>query len=241
MKIAFLGGGVYGDPIRKLLNKHFELVSPENADLLVVASYGKILKPEEYNKPKYGTVVAHPSLLPQYRGSSPVQYTLLNGDKITGVTIIQIDELVDHGAILAQKELAVAPNDRFATLIARLAELSGEMLVKLIPKIERGEVMPVEQDHSKATFTKKLTKEDGKLALTKPAAELARQVRAFWPWPGSFVWIEDQNGAKKRLLIHQVHIIDDNFIPDLVQLEGKKVMNFAEFTRGWRGKLPFTH
>ena len=238
-KISFLGGGPFGIPIHEALKKTFGLVAPDQADIWVVASYGKILKKEQFSRPRFGTIVVHPSLLPAYRGASPIQYAILNGDSITGVTIIKMDELVDHGPIIAQKELAVSPNDRYATLVGKLAELSADILEKVLPKYIGGEIAPVEQDHKKAIFTKKLEKDDGLLDLKKPADVLDRQVRAYWPWPGSFVWVVDQNSAKKRLIVHQAHVENGKFVPDMVQLEGKVVTKFADFARGWRGGSQF--
>lgn len=236
--IAFLGGGAYGEPIRAALKKRFGLVRPEQADLWVVASYGKILKPEEFLSPRYGALVCHPSLLPQYRGASPVQAALIGGDSITGVTIIKMDERVDHGPVLAQKQMAIASDDRFATLLSKLAALSADLIVKVIPPFIRGEIAPIPQDHNKATFTSKLARQDGQLDLTKPAVDLERQVRAYWPWPGSYVSITDQRGDGKRLIVHQAHVLGVKLIPDMVQLEGKAVVTWQNFLRGWRGKLP---
>lgn len=237
-KIAFLGGGAYGEPIHAALKKRFGLVPPDQADLWVVASYGRILKPEEFNKPRYGALVCHPSLLPQYRGASPVQQALLNGDRRTGVTIIKMDERPDHGPLIASQQLLIAPNERLAALISRLAGLSADLVVKVIPRYISGQAEPVQQDHGKATFTNKLNRTDGELDLAKPAEFLERQVRAYWPWPGSYLWVQDQGGNTKRLIVHQAHIENGKLIPDIVQIEGKQALGWVEFKRGWRGKLP---
>ncbi|MBI3260767.1 methionyl-tRNA formyltransferase [Candidatus Berkelbacteria bacterium] len=241
MKVSFLGGGPFGTPIREALQKAFGLVPSGEADIWVVASYGRILKRDEFSQPRFGTIVVHPSLLPLYRGASPIQSALRHGDTKTGVALIAMDEQVDHGPIIAQKELAVSPNDRYATLAPKLAAISGDLLVKVLPKYIAGEITPVEQDHAKATFTKKLERDDGLLDLKKPADFLERQVRAYWPWPGSFVWLTDSSGAKKRLIIHQAHVADGHLIPDLVQLEGRKPTSWSEFARGWRGSAPFSY
>lgn len=237
--IAFLGGGAYGEPIRAALKKRFGLVRPEQADLWVVASYGKILKPDEFLSPRYGALVCHPSLLPQYRGASPVQAALIGGDSMTGVTIIKMDEQVDHGPLIASQQLVIAPSERFATLISRLATLSADLVVKVIPKYISGQAKLIPQDHGKATFTSKLNRKDGELDLAKPAVDLERQVRAYWPWPGSYMWVTDQNNVRKRLIVHQAHVEAGKFIPDMVQLEGKKATSWQDFFHGWRGKVPF--
>lgn len=238
-RVAFLGGGHFGTPIRDALEKAFGLVAPDKADVWVVASYGKILKQEEFSRPKFGTIVIHPSLLPMYRGASPIQNALLNGDTKTGVALIKMDEQVDHGPVVAMQELPIGPSDRYAILVAKLAELAAKLTVKTLPRYISGEISPVAQDHAKATFTKKLERDDGMLDLKKPAHELERQVRAYWPWPGSFMWLTDPSGAKKRLIIHQAHVDNNRLVPDLVQLEGKKPTSWTEFTRGWRGSKPF--
>lgn len=238
-KVAFLGGGPFGTPIRAALEKAFGLVSPDEADVWVVASYGKILKKEVFSRPKFGTIVVHPSLLPAYRGASPIQNALLHGDTKTGVALIKMDDEVDHGPVIAMAELAIGSSDRYAILVAKLAELAAKLVVKTLPRYLNAEISPVVQDHSKATFTKKLQRDDGLLDTAKPAQELERQVRAYWPWPGSFVWLIDSSGAKKRLIIHQAHVDNNRLVPDLVQLEGKKPASWAEFTRGWRGSTSF--
>jgi len=238
IKVAFLGGGPFGNPTKQSLENTFGLVPTSQAEIWVVASYGRILKPREFNQPKYGALVVHPSLLPRYRGATPVQATLMNGDKQTGVTIIKIDEQVDHGPIIAQQTLAVSSDERYVTLISKLGELGGKLLVKTLPKYLNGEIQPAEQNHPEATFTKKLTREDGLLDLTKPADQLERQIRAYWPWPGSFIWLADQDSNRRRLIIHQAIIKGDKLVLEIVQLEGKAPVSWQSFKNGWRGIIP---
>ena len=168
-------------------------------DLFIVASYGKIIPKSVLEIPKYGTLNVHPSLLPKFRGPSPIQSFVLSGEEKTGVTIMLMDEEVDHGPILAQQELEITnhksqitnksqiQNSENSKLNARqleekLAELGGQMLVDAIPKWINGEIKAKEQDHNEATFTKKITKEDGLVDLEKDKPEIIyRKFLAFQP------------------------------------------------------------
>jgi methionyl-tRNA formyltransferase len=167
-------------------------------DMFVVASYGKILPISLLNIPSKGALNAHPSLLPQYRGASPIQTALLNGDEKTGVTLILMDEKMDHGPILAQRELNVSISHYlFPDLHNKLADLGGSMLVETLPKWLAGEITPRYQEHEKATFTKLFTKEDGRIEWQKPAIEIDRMVRALNPWPGTWTMT---NGKRIKIL-----------------------------------------
>jgi len=157
-------------------------------DLIIVASYGKILPREILDIPKYSCLNVHPSLLPKYRGPSPIQTAILNGDKETGVTIILMDELIDHGAILVKEKIKILAKENNETLHKKLAQLAVKLLLKTIPDWVKGKIKPEVQDESKATFTKVLTRENGKIDWEKPAKEIERQVRAFYPWPGAFAF-----------------------------------------------------
>jgi methionyl-tRNA formyltransferase len=139
-------------------------ISNLQPDLIVVAAYGQILPKEILDIPKYGSLNVHPSLLPKYRGSSPIQYAILNGDKETGVTIILLDEKIDHGDILAISNFeSQISNLTSGELSKELANFGAELLVKTIPKWMKAEIKPRPQDNSKATYTKNFKKEDGKI------------------------------------------------------------------------------
>jgi len=188
-------------------------------DLIVVAAYGQILPKEILEIPQYGCLNVHPSLLPKYRGSSPIQYTILNGDKETGVTIILMDEKMDHGPILAARELEFSifnyPSEarvgdegeafsdlQFSNLHDKLADLGAKLLIETIPKWLAREIKPKPQDDSKATYTKILKKEDGKIDWKKSAEEIERQIRAFELWPGSFtIWEKIKNKEPLKIKI----------------------------------------
>jgi methionyl-tRNA formyltransferase len=190
--IIFLGHN-FGQIVRKKLQEAgFTLIDPRSmrADLIVVGFYGKILSKKTLGVPKYGALNVHPSLLPKYRGPSPVQNTILNNDTQTGVTIILMDEKADHGPIIATANFEIG-NRKFTTpeLTKELWELGGDLLVKTIPKWIAGEIKPVAQDHANATYTKMLRREDGHINWNKSAKEIERQIRAFTPWPGSFTFL----------------------------------------------------
>lgn len=203
LKIIFLGRQ-FGQIIREKLQKAgFLLVDPESkqADLIVVGFYGEILSKKMLEIPTYGALNVHPSLLPKYRGPSPVQNVILNNETKTGVTIILMDEKVDHGPMIAAESFKIGSR-KFTTpeLTKELWELGGDLLVKTIPKWIAGEIKPISQNHENATYTKILKKQDGHIDWTKPAEEIERQIRAFTPWPGSFTFWND-----KRLKIISAH------------------------------------
>jgi methionyl-tRNA formyltransferase len=177
-----------------------------NPDLYIVAAYGKILPKAILDIPKYGALNIHPSLLPRWRGPAPIQYTILNGDAETGVAIIKMDEKTDHGPIIAQRELGISKlqiansKPAYTELYNNLANLGAELLIDVLPKWIRGEIAPVPQDESKATYSKILTKANGRINWTKPAEEIERMIRAFNPWPGSWtIWTVKSQPLRLRI------------------------------------------
>ncbi|OGZ43924.1 MAG: methionyl-tRNA formyltransferase [Candidatus Ryanbacteria bacterium RIFCSPHIGHO2_02_FULL_45_17b] len=158
-----------------------------NADVFVIASYGKILPQNLLDIPLKGTINVHPSLLPRHRGPSPIQSAILAGDSTTGITLMLTDKEMDHGPIIATCSWHIADsNSTYAQLHDKLAELGGDLLVKTLPRWIAGEITPQEQHHPEATYTKLLTKEDGHIDWTKSAKEIDRMVRALNPWPGTW-------------------------------------------------------
>lgn len=177
------------------------------ADLFVVASYGKIIPKPLLDIPKYGSLNVHPSTLPKYRGPSPIQAAILNGDKETGVTIVLMDEKVDHGSILANSKFLISSSKlTYPELEKELAELGAKLLVGTIPDWVDSKIKPIEQNHNKATYTNKVTKEDGHIDWHLPAEILERKIRAYQPTPGAYtVWVK--NGAEVRVKIAEAQII----------------------------------
>lgn len=169
-------------------------------DLFIVAAYGKIIPKTLLDIPKKGNINVHPSLLPNYRGPSPIQAAILNGDETTWVTIMLMDEKMDHGPILAQQELAlnIISNITTEKLSDELAKIGSHLLIETIPKWLAGDIAPQEQDHSKATYTKMITKEDGHIDWRKSAEEIERMVRAYTPWPSAWTIMSDLQGLTKK-------------------------------------------
>lgn len=236
--------------VRLGTSRKIENLSP---DLIVVAAYGQILPKEILKIPKYGSLNIHPSLLPKYRGPSPIQTTILNGDKETGVTIILMDEKIDHGKIISNIQYPISNKKiTYPELSQKLAELGVKLLIDTIPRWINDEITAQSQDDSKATYTKTLKKEDGKINWEKSAKETERQIRAFNPWPGAFTFWRN-----KRIKILQTKVVKptkpcgppgktfldsknklcvccgkDSLIIEELQIEGKKPVNSEDFLRG---------
>ena len=199
-------------------------------DFFVLVVYGKILPKEILDIPKRGIINVHPSLLPKLRGPSPIKGAILSQFE-TGTTIMKLDSEVDHGPILAQKKVISwkIPNDipYEKDLEKMLAEEGGKLLAETLPKWIDGKVKETEQDHSNATFTKKIEKSEGELDLNEPALTNLRKIRAFHRWPTAYFF---RNG--KRIIVKRAHIENDELILDKVIPEGKKEMSYSDFLKG---------
>jgi methionyl-tRNA formyltransferase len=159
-----------------------ERVRSARPELMVVVAYGQIIPRSLLDLPLRGVINVHASLLPRWRGAAPVAHAILAGDEVTGVTIMRMDEHLDHGPVLARREMKVARGEDAARLTERLAWLGAELLVETLERLDS--TPPVEQDHKKATLAPRLKKEDGELDWTLAAAEIVRRLRAYRPWPG---------------------------------------------------------
>lgn len=244
-KILFFGSDKYSQIVLEALEKdeRFQLVKKLNdkPDVGVLASYGKILPPEVLAIPKHGILNIHPSLLPKYRGASPIQSALLNGEKQTGVTIIKIDEKVDHGPIVAQFSEEILPTDTAESLYFRLFFDGAKVLKTILPAYLEGRIELREQEHNKATYTQRLTREDGKIDWKKPPEFIERQIRAYYTWPGTWAEIHLRGGVApaahlggvKRLKILSAHLENNKLVLDQVQLEGKKPVTWKQFQEGY--------
>jgi methionyl-tRNA formyltransferase len=226
-------------------------------DVAVVTAYGQILPQELLKIPKFGFINIHPSLLPKYRGASPIQSAILAGEMETGITIMLMDAKMDHGPILAQEKIAIGDDEDTPSLLARTAELGAKILPRVIIDFVGGKIEPKEQNHEAATFTKILKKEDGKIDWQKSAREIYNQIRALRPWPGTWsifkiknqelrIKILDGRPIKKSLEKIEIGTFlktpdgrlaikcgDDALIISKLQPEGKKEMSAAEFIRGY--------
>jgi methionyl-tRNA formyltransferase len=220
-------------------------------DFIVVVAFGQILPKSILKIPKYGAVNVHASLLPKYRGAAPIAWAILNGEKVTGVTTMVIDEGMDTGGILLQAEIPMGDEETCETLHDRLASLGAQLLLKTLEKMKRGNIQPIPQDHSKATYAPPLKKEDGQIDWKKEAKEIDRQIRAFNPWPGAFTKLGDQllkiykgeirEGAPAGKAGAVVWLGSDfievgtgkgSFLIKEVQLEGRRRMTIREFLSG---------
>ena len=184
-------------------------------EVLVVVAYGQIIPATVLAIPRLGAVNVHASLLPRHRGAAPVAHAILTGDRETGVTIMRMDEKLDHGPILAVLKTAIGEGEDAATLTRRLAVMGAELLVETLERLDH--ITPIEQDHDRATLAGRLRREDGQLDWTMEAAEIDRRVRGLQPWPG--VTMPTRSGPLKIL---SGHVEGDRYVPDVVQLPGKK-------------------
>ena len=164
-----------------------EEISP---DLIVVVAYGKILPASVINYPRYGCINLHVSLLPKYRGAAPMQRAIMEGERETGVTVMQMDEGLDTGDILAVEKFLIGPTDDFEAIHDRSAEIGSALLSRIIPEIERGTVTPIKQDDTKSSYAKKVEKADCKLDFTLSAEKLDCIIRGVTPIPGAFAYLD---------------------------------------------------
>lgn len=218
-----------------------EIIAPESArgtevtyDFFVVASYGKIIKQNILDIPARGCLNVHPSLLPLLRGASPIETAILNDMRETGVTIMLMDAQMDHGPILMQKthtfkEWPATKKEVHDTLAA----LGGSMLAQVIPEFMDGRIAAIQQDHTRATFTKMIQKEDGRISLNDMDHITYLKYLALTPWPGLFFFIDKQN-RQIRVKVESAHF-DTNlgFVIDSVVPEGKSTMSFESFRNGY--------
>ena len=187
------------DKIRK--PEWVEKIKELNPELIIVAAFGQIIPKAILDIPKYSSINIHGSLLPKLRGASPIQFAILEGLKKTGVTIMIMDELMDHGPILSQAEIDIDTKETSETLYKKMSQLGSGLLMDTLPKWLDGSLKPTEQNHNELTLTKILKKEDGKIIWSNTAEKIERQIRAFNPWPQTFCFFKDQTNQEKRLKI----------------------------------------
>lgn len=203
----------------------------ESWDVAVVVDYGKILPTELINIPTHGFLNVHPSLLPKLRGASPMRSAILNDEKETGVSIIRIDEMMDHGDIIAQKKVSV-PNwpIKNSELEKLLVPLGGALLAQILPEYVAGNIEPMRQNHDVATYATKFTKEDGHLDLKDDAYRNLLKIKAFEGWPSTYAYFT--RGEKEiRVAILDAHLEGSKLVIDTVKPEGKNEMPYKEFLK----------
>lgn len=257
-------------PVKKLaLANNIKIFQPESLrdgdiveeiknikpDLFIVAAYGKILPKVFLEIPACGAINAHASLLPKYRGASPVQCAILAGEKETGITLMLMNERLDEGDILAQEKIAVGENETTGALSGKLEKLGAEMVAKFIPDWISGKIKPVAQNQKKATYCRPIKRGDGRIDWNFSAGEIYRKWRAYHPWPGIFS-IYGANNQPKRFKLLEIEVAPDTetgekagkvlryneniavqakkglIILKKIQLEGKKESGINDFIKG---------
>lgn len=201
-------------------------------DLFIVVAYGKILTEEIINVPKYGTFNIHYSLLPKYRGATPVESAILNGDQETGVSIQKMVFELDAGPIVAEEKITIGNTETAPELLGRLNDVGEKLLLQTIPRIVDGTADYVEQDDTKTTLTRKITKENGLIDTSDPPIKNYRKYLAYFGWPGTYFFVKRKNGDFTRVTIKEAVFENNDFIIKRVLPEGKKEMDYSDFQRG---------
>lgn len=196
-----------------------EILKELRPDVIVVAAYGRILPKEILELPPYGCVNVHASLLPKYRGAGPVQWSVINGEKTTGVTTMFMAEGMDTGDILEQASVAIGPDETAGELMDRLASLGAELLLHTLKKLEAGEAVRTVQDESQATHAPMLKKADGALDFSQPAQKLYDLIRGVSPWPGAYAYLDD-----KLIKIHKAVLLPEQKGEAGTLIEGKRMI-----------------
>ena len=241
-----LGIPVY-QPVKLKDSDSYEIIKELNPDVIVVVAYGQILPENILNIPKYGCINVHGSLLPKYRGAAPIQWSVLNGDKVTGVTTMYMEKGLDTGDILETKEYEIGINDTAGEVFDTLAEMGGKLILDTLEKAEKGQLHPIKQDDSKSSYAKMLDKSMCNIDFSKTNLQVHNQVRGLSPWPVASTKL---NG--KVLKIFETRLAEDKGKPgeilntnpltiacgegavvvNTVQLQGKKKMDSKAFLQG---------
>lgn len=228
-----------------------EYLRQYDADLIVVAAFGQILPKEILDMPKYGCINVHASLLPKYRGAAPIQWAVINGDKVSGVTIMRMDVGLDTGDMIAKEKVVLDEKETGGSLFDKLSEVGAQLCVRVIPEIEAGTAVYTEQEEAQATHTTMIKKQLGDIDWTKTAKEIECLIRGLNPWPSAYtrlngktlkIWdadvVETESGKKAGTVVEAQA---DRFLVQTgsgclalreVQLEGKKRMAADAFLRG---------
>lgn len=240
------------EKIRKNPDLELELAELNPAAIIVVG-YGRIIPAWMLQLPRLGNINVHASLLPKYRGAAPIQWAIASGEIVTGVTTMKLDEGLDTGDMLLQREVPIAAEDTAVTLAPRLASLGADLLVQTLRGLEQGTISPVLQDHSRATLAPILKKEDGLVDFSRTAKEICDRLRGFQPWPGAYVPFRSRNlkiiaarpaSESASLSSGELRATEDGLLVGCgagttlellqVQPEGKKAITAQDFVRGYR-------
>lgn len=209
----------------RLVYGYVDKIQSFSPDFLVVCDYGLFLPDSLLKIPKYAAFNVHHSLLPKYRGPSPAPTAILNGEKVSGVSIIEMSNKLDAGDIVAQKTYTLKPDETTESLLTTLNTIGAEILIDVLQQYEKGAVKKIRQNEKEATFTPHITKQDGYIDLQNPPSLdiIDRMIRAYYPWPG--VW------TKIRIMNNELRI---KLLPEKkIQVEGKKPMSYKDFVNGY--------
>ncbi|MGN0771056.1 MAG: methionyl-tRNA formyltransferase [Christensenellales bacterium] len=234
----------------KIRDEGEEILREIAPDVMITCAYGQIISQSILDIPKYGVINVHASLLPLLRGSSPIQWAILTGQKRTGVSIMRTVMQLDSGDVLLQKSVDIGESENAGQLFERLATLGAQALVEGLALIESGKAVYTPQDHSKSTYYPMLSKEDGRIDWNRPAVEIERKVRGMNPWPSAFcklngkifkIWaakVTDDKILPGEIVIEgktmKIGCLDGAIEPLEVQLESKRRMDVASFLAGYR-------
>lgn len=257
VKEIALGAGLSVVQPEKIKNNPEFRAQLENIapDAIIVVAYGRIIPKWMLELPRFGNLNVHASLLPKYRGAAPIQWAVANGDPETGVTIMQLDEGLDTGDILAMRAMAIAPDQTAADIFPLLSEMGGALLTETLDRLASGDVKPVRQDSALATLAPILTREEGRMDFTTPAMTIYNRWRGFQPWPGAWTILNGKKLTAHRLMpLEAGSLVGEPDEPGLarvdegrlflrcaqgtwlelieVQLEGRKRMAASDFLRG---------
>lgn len=241
-----LGIPVY-QPVKLKDSDSYEIIKELNPDVIVVVAYGQILPENILNIPKYGCINVHGSLLPKYRGAAPIQWSVLNGDKVTGVTTMYMEKGLDTGDILETKKYEIGINDTAGEVFDTLAEMGGKLILDTLEKAEKGQLHPIKQDDSKSSYAKMLDKSMCNIDFSKTNLQVHNQVRGLSPWPVASTKL---NGKVLKIFETRLaegkgkpgEILNTNpltiacgegaVVVNTVQLQGKKKMDSKAFLQG---------
>jgi len=257
-------------PVKSLAQKHkipifqpkkfdenvISKIKKTKPDLIIVAAYGKILPREVLEIPGFGSLNVHASILPKFRGPSPIQNALLANEKETGVTVMLMDEGIDTGDILVREKIKISPKNNFKNLSLKLSKLGTKLLLKTVPLWIEGKIKKIKQDNSHATLCQLIEREDGRIFWNEEAKNIYNKYRAFYPWPGIFSFWKNGDSLE-RIKFHKISIqkkdsqikhlpgkvfqsgnkigikvSDGVIIIEKMQLEGKKTLTAEEFANG---------
>lgn len=210
----------------KLNDEIYEQLKNKNADLFIVVAYGKILPERFINLPKIYTINIHYSLLPKYRGASPVESAILNGDKETGISIQKMNFKMDTGPILIEEKVKIQDDEKAFQLKERLIEIGGNLLVENLPSIFENKLEMKEQNENQATYCGKISKEDGLIDLNTDSTVNYNKFRAYYTWPKTYFFVND-----KRVIIKDAILENNKFIIRKVIPEGKKEISYEDFLK----------